>query len=61
MNWIDHLSPPSIGGVVVRFLLNAYGDADGFPSANGQQVHFLLHLSKAVLKRVKIGEYVRVR
>jgi hypothetical protein len=57
MNWIDPLSLPSIEGAVDLFLFNA----DGFLFANGQQVHFPPHLSQALLKRVKIGEHVRVR
>ncbi len=61
MNWIDPLSLPSIEGAVVRFLFNADGDADGFLLAKGQQVHFPPHLSQALLKRVKIGDHVRVR
>jgi hypothetical protein len=61
MNWIDPLSLPSIEGAVDLFLFNADGDADGFLFANGQQVHFPPHLSQALLKRVKIGEHVRVR
>jgi hypothetical protein len=61
MHWIDPLSLPSIEGSVARFLFNADGAADGFLFANDQQVHFPPHLSQMLLKRVRIGEHVRVR
>jgi hypothetical protein len=61
MHWINPLSLPSIEGHVARFLFNAEGHADGFLFANGQQVHFPPHLSQALLKRVKVGDSVRVR
>jgi hypothetical protein len=61
MHWIDPLSLPSTEGVVARFLFNAEGHADGFLFADGQQVHFPPQLSPALLKRVKVGDSVRVR
>jgi hypothetical protein len=61
MYWIDPLSLSSTEGAVERFMFNAQGDADGFLLANGQQVHFPPHLSDALLKRVKLGDHVRVR
>jgi hypothetical protein len=61
MHWIDPLSLPSTEGDVARFLFNAEGHSDGFLFANGQQVHFPPHLSPALLKRVKVGDSVRVR
>jgi hypothetical protein len=61
MHWIDPLSLPNTEGEVARFLFNAEGHADGFLFATGQQVHFPPHLSPTLLKRVKVGERVRVR
>jgi hypothetical protein len=61
MHWIDPQSLPSVENSVSRFLFNADGNADGFLFADGQQVHFPPHLSRQLLKRVKVGDTVRVR
>ena len=61
MHWIDPQSLPSVENRVASFLFNADGNADGFLFANGQQVHFPPHLSRQLLKRVKVGDTVRVR
>ena len=61
MHWIDPLSLPSVEGEVGRFLFNVEGQSDGLLLATGQQVHFSPHLSKHVLKQVRVGDRVRVR
>jgi hypothetical protein len=61
MHWINPLSLPSVEGEVLRFLFNVEGQSDGFLFAQGQQVHFSPHLSKPVLKQVRVGDRVRVR
>jgi hypothetical protein len=61
MHWIDPLSLPSTEGEVARFLFNAEGHCDGFLFVSGQQVHFPPHLSQALLKKVRLGDRVRVR
>jgi hypothetical protein len=61
MHWIDPASLPETSGTVARFLFNTHGDADGFLLDGGRQVHLPPHLSAELLRKVKVGDKVRVR
>lgn len=61
MHWIDPDSLPETRGSVARFLYNAHGDADGFLLDGNRQVHVPPHLSAELLRKVKLGDDVRIR
>jgi hypothetical protein len=61
MHWIDPHSLPETGGTVARFVFNAHGEADGFLLDDDRQVHLPPHLSAELLKKVKVGDAVRIR
>lgn len=61
MHWIDPSCVPETRGNVTAFLLNPHGDLDGLVLDEKKQVHFPPHMSDEVMKRVAIGDLIRVR
>jgi hypothetical protein len=61
MHWIDPDHLPEITGTVDQFLVNKYGEADGFLLTDGEEVHVPPHLSARLLREVRPGSEVRVR
>lgn len=61
MHWIDPACLQETRGTVTQFLLNPYGELDGFILGDNRQVHFPPHLSRQVAKHFSVGDKVRVR
>ena len=61
MHWIDPDHLPEITGIVDQFLVNKYGEADGFLLTDGEEVHVPPHLSARLLRDVLPGSQVKVR
>ena len=60
MHWLDHAQLPRIEGTVERFLLNSHGELDGLLLADGREVLFPPHLSKAVRSALRPGRPVTI-
>jgi len=60
MHWLDPDHLPKTEGAVDRFLINPYGDIDGFLLAGGMEVHVPPHLSGEIRSAVQPGASVSV-
>ena len=61
MHWIDPACLPETRGRVTQFLLNPRGDIDGLILNGDLQVHVPPHLGRELVRRVAVGDRIRVR
>ncbi|HHX4054792.1 TPA: hypothetical protein ACU967_001097 [Burkholderia contaminans] len=61
MHWIDPACLPETRGRVTQFLLNPHGDIDGLILNGDLQVHVPPHLGRELVRRVAVGDRIRVR
>ncbi|MDN7491320.1 hypothetical protein QZM35_26735 [Burkholderia sp. AU45274] len=61
MHWIDPACLPETRGLVTQFLLNSHGDIDGLILNGDLQVHVPPHLGRELVRRVAVGDRIRVR
>lgn len=61
MHWIDPACLPETRGRVTQFLLNPHGEIDGLILNGDLQVHVPPHLGRELVRRVAVGDRIRVR